>query len=51
FTSRRPKNTRIPRYRNTARETLGLAPDPERADIDIYWLDARYLDKLRPAAR
>lgn len=51
FTSRRPKNTKIPRYRNTAREALGLAPDPERADIDIYWLDARYLDKLRPRTR
>ena len=47
FTSRRPKNTKIPHYRNSARETLGLAPDPEQADIDIYWLDARYLDTLR----
>ncbi len=51
FTSRRPKNTKIPRFRNTAREALGLAPDPERADIDIYWLDAQYLDKFRPTAK
>ncbi|MCP3998751.1 MAG: hypothetical protein GY722_27320, partial [bacterium] len=50
FTSRRPKNTKIPRYRNTAREALGLAPDPELADVDIYWLDARYLEGLRPTA-
>ena len=51
FTSRRPKSMKIPRYPNAAREALGLAPDPERADIDIYWLDARYLDTLRPTAQ
>jgi hypothetical protein len=50
FTSRRPRSMKIPRYRNTTREALGLAPDPERGDIDIYWLDARFLEKLRPTA-
>lgn len=50
FTSNRPKQTEIPRFRSEARETLGLAPNPGRPDIDIYWMDARYLDKLRPTA-
>ncbi len=50
FTSNRPKPTKIPRYTNTAREALGLAADPGRPDIDIYWMDARYLDGLRPQA-
>ncbi len=51
FTSLRPESGAGPQIENTAREALGLAPDPERADIDIYWLDARFLDNLRPTAR
>ena len=50
FTSNRPKPTAIPPYRSTVRESLGVAPSTERADIDIYWLDARYLDAFRPGA-
>ena len=50
FTSNRPKQTAIPRYPSAVRETLGVTPDTERADIDIYWLDAGYLDALRPEA-
>jgi Tol biopolymer transport system component len=51
FTSRRPKATEIPSYRNTARDELGVKPNPDRGDIDIYWIDARYLERFRPKSK
>jgi Tol biopolymer transport system component len=48
FTSRRPKTVEIPIYRNTVREELKLKPNTERGDIDIYWVDAEVVEKLRP---
>ncbi len=49
FTSNRPKATEIPSYQDAVRERLGIVPSSSRPDIDIYWMDARYLDKFRPS--
>ena len=47
FTSNRPKAEAISGT-SAVREELGLTPSSERPDIDIYWIDADFIESFRP---
>lgn len=47
FTSNRPKAQAIA-GRSGIREELGVTPSTERPDIDIYWVDAGFIESFRP---
>jgi len=46
FTSNRPKATEITQT-TTVRQELGVVPGGDRPDIDIYWMDAGFIEDLR----
>ncbi|MCP4899276.1 MAG: hypothetical protein GY906_20115, partial [bacterium] len=48
FTSNRPKPEVIEDVMDV-RDELGLTPSNERPDIDIYWMDAGFIEGFRPA--
>jgi hypothetical protein len=47
FTSNRPK-TRAIQETSGIRTELGLTPSTDRPDIDIYWIEADFIEGLRP---
>jgi Tol biopolymer transport system component len=47
LTSNRPKAQEIPSTPGI-RDELGVAPSLERPDIDIYWIDAGFIESFRP---
>ncbi len=47
FTSNRPKAVEISST-TTVREELAIAPNAERPDLDIYWMDAGFIEDFRP---
>jgi Tol biopolymer transport system component len=47
FTSNRPKEIEIASTPGI-REELGVTPSTDRPDIDIYWVDAGFIDRFRP---
>jgi hypothetical protein len=47
FTSNRPKAEEIVGT-SAVREELGLTPSTDRPDIDIYWVDASFIEDFRP---
>jgi len=47
FTSNRPKAQLITDT-SGIREELGITPSSERPDIDIYWIDAGFIESFRP---
>lgn len=47
FTSNRPKSQEIT-DRSGIRDKLGVTPSSERPDIDIYWIDAGFIESFRP---
>ena len=47
FTSNRPKAKAIAGT-SAVREELGLTPSSERPDIDVYWIDADFIESFRP---
>ena len=47
FTSNRPKEQEIADT-SGIREELGVTPSSERPDIDIYWVDAGFIESFRP---
>jgi len=49
FTSNRPKAVEITGTTGI-REELGLTPSADRPDIDIFWIDAGFIDSFRPSA-
>jgi Tol biopolymer transport system component len=50
FTSNRPKAQEIA-DRSGIREELGVTPSAERPDIDIYWVDAGFIESHRPKVK
>ena len=50
FTSNRPKDREITSAPGI-REELGLTPSTERPDIDIYWVDAAFIERFRPGSK
>ena len=50
FTSNRPKAMEIT-DRTTVRQELGAQPRSGRPDIDIYWMDAGFIEEFRPEFR
>lgn len=48
FTSRRPYEGAYPRVRLSYREELPVRAENEPGNTDIYWVDARVIDALRP---
>jgi hypothetical protein len=49
FTSNRPKPEAIAGT-SAIREELGVTPSLERPDIDIFWVDAGFIESFRPEA-
>jgi len=49
FTSNRPKAQEIVGAVGI-RDELGVTPSSKRADIDIYWVDAGFIEDFRPGA-
>lgn len=49
FTSNRPKAQEIAGVFDI-RDELGVTPSSERPDIDIYWIDAGFIEDFRPGA-
>ncbi len=47
FTSNRPKAEAI-EGTSAIREELGVTPSSDRPDIDIYWIDATFIESHRP---
>jgi len=47
FTSNRPKAEAIAGT-SAVRDELGLTPSSERPDIDVYWVDATFIEGFRP---
>ena len=50
FTSNRPKVQEI-KGAPGIREELGVTPSAERPDIDIYWVDAGFIEPFRPEVK
>jgi len=49
FASNRQSDTAAPERERTYRSIQRMAAEPQNGDADIYWMDASFIESLRPA--